>query len=312
MAMGIYRVTSNTFYLDDLEIMDYVEGTGAAFEESSYEVVKGRSRQIGLSFEPADTSCRSAVYESSDESIATVNNLGVVTGVKEGTVTITATPSLKSLPPVSAQVTVMNVLPERIEITPEEVTIPAGGHIFINAKVMPEDAGNPKVLFSSDDRSVATVDEWGEIVAVAEGSTVIRAVSEERSDIICEIPVTVTSRSVMKQIHVSPAGNDGNDGSVSAPVQTLQRARELVRQSNQTMSGDIEIILADGYYLQTETLALDEQDGGRDQHYVVYRHEGEGEAIIGGRRVITGFSLYDKERIFMWQMRRGWRRDSCL
>ncbi len=197
---------------------------------------------------------------------------------------------------MSTQVTVTNVLPEKIEITPEEVTLPSGGHLFIDAKVMPEDVGNPKVIFSSDDRSVATVDEWGEIVAVAEGNTVIRAVSEERPEISCEIPVKVTARSVMKQIYVSPEGNDGNDSSMSGPVKTLQRAKELVRQSNQTMSGDIEVILADGYYLQTETLDLNEQDGGKDQHYVVYRHEGQKEAVIGGRRVITGFSLYDKER----------------
>ncbi len=258
MAMGIYKVTSNTFYLDDLEILDYVEGTGAAFAESSYEVVKGRNLQLGLSFEPADTSCRSAVYTSSDESIATVDNLGIVTGLTEGTVTITATPSLKSLPPVSTQVTVTNVLPERIEVTPETVTIPAGGHLFVNAKVLPEDTGNPKVIFSSDNRGVATI--------------------------------------VMKQIYVSPRGDDGGDGSASGPVKTLERAKELVRQNNQNMTGDIEVILADGYYLQTETLALDEQDGGREQHYVVYRHEGQGEAVIGGRRVITGFSLYDKEK----------------
>ncbi len=296
MAMGIYKVTSNTFYLDDLEILDYVEGTGAAFAESSYEVVKGRNLQLGLSFEPADTSCRSAVYTSSDESIAMVDNLGIVTGLTEGTVTITATPSLKSLPPVSTQVTVTNVLPERIEVTPETVTIPAGGHLFVNAKVLPEDTGNPKVIFSSDNRGVATVDEWGEIVAAGEGSTVIRVVSEERPEIFAEIPVTVTARNVMKQIYVSPRGDDGGDGSASGPVKTLERAKELVRQNNQNMTGDIEVILADGYYLQTETLALDEQDGGREQHYVVYRHEGQGEAVIGGRRVITGFSLYDKEK----------------
>ena len=59
------------------------------------------------------------------------------------------------------------------------------------------------------------------------------------------------------------------------------------------MTGDIEVILADGYYNQTQTFALNEKDGGTNQHYVVYRHEGEGEAVIGGKRDITGFTVYD-------------------
>ena len=296
LGLGVYKTTANTFYLDDFEIKDYVEGISAAFSQETYEVVKGKTKQLNLVFTPEDTSRRSASFSSSDEKVATVNNLGVVTGVAEGTATITAVPSLTGLPSVTAQVTVTNVQPEKVVVSPESLTLPEGGHQFITASVEPAETGNPTVLFTSDNPSVAVVDEWGEVVAVGEGTAVVTAFSEEKPEVASRIPVTVTPRSVMMSIYVSPEGSDDGDGSRSGPVKTLQKAQELVRANNKNMTGDIEVVLADGYYLQTSTFALNEQDGGANNHYVVYRHEGDGKAVIGGKRDITNFNVYDPEK----------------
>jgi dimethylargininase len=47
---------------------------------------------------------------------------------------------------------------------------------------------------------------------------------------------------------VSPNGNDTNPGTQAAPVRTPQRAQQLVRALNTAMSGDVTVVLANGFY----------------------------------------------------------------
>ena len=43
-------------------------------------------------------------------------------------------------------------------------------------------------------------------------------------------------------IYVSPSGSDSGDGSRQSPVESLFRARELVREKNGNMTGDISVM----------------------------------------------------------------------
>ncbi|MGN1298367.1 MAG: Ig-like domain-containing protein [Candidatus Scatovivens sp.] len=54
----------------------------------------GNDRQLTLTTTPSNATRTYLSYESSDESIATVNNNGIVTGVSKGTVTITVTDNI--------------------------------------------------------------------------------------------------------------------------------------------------------------------------------------------------------------------------
>ena len=69
-------------------------------------------------------------------------------------------------------------------------------------------------------------------------------------------------------VYVSPGGSDDNPGTVASPVQTLQKAQQLVRRSNANMTSDITVTLADGYYRMTSPLTLDPSDSGTNSHNV--------------------------------------------
>ena len=62
--------------------------TGISFS-STYEVYAGRTTLLTPVFTPSDASYKNVEWSSADETIATVDELGNVTGVKEGTVKIT-------------------------------------------------------------------------------------------------------------------------------------------------------------------------------------------------------------------------------
>lgn len=63
--------------------------TKMTFTSTSSSIRVGKDLQMKLQMQPSNASVDSITYTSSDESVATVNQNGIVTGVSKGTVTIT-------------------------------------------------------------------------------------------------------------------------------------------------------------------------------------------------------------------------------
>lgn len=122
------------------------------------------------------------MWNSSDESIATVDQSGLVTAISEGTAIITA-----SAERVSGNATVIVAKPApvvgSIEVGPPEVTLVRGGTQQYLATVF-DVHGNPMnadVTWSSSDESVATIDQSGLATAISEGTAIITATIESVS-----------------------------------------------------------------------------------------------------------------------------------
>jgi hypothetical protein len=92
-------------------------------------------------------------------------------------------------------------------------------------------------------------------------------------------------------VYVSPSGSDANNGpSTGQPVQTLQRAREIVRGLDGNMSGDITVQLADGYYRLTRPLTLTSADSGTNGHTVVWAAASGARPVVVGSTRLTGWT----------------------
>lgn len=70
---------------------DNVAVTGMAVDPTTLTVAEGATGNIVANVVPVNATNKSVTFTSSDEAIATVNAQGVVTGVAEGSTTITAT-----------------------------------------------------------------------------------------------------------------------------------------------------------------------------------------------------------------------------
>ncbi len=142
--------------------------------ESEIEVVRGETHTLSakLSVGKADF-----VWTSSDESVATVDEKGVVTAHSLGTATITATTDDKS---AFCEITV--VLPANIPVFEDdrqELFILQTNTFAINSKVLYNgEEVEADVTFASDDESIATVDENGLVTGVALGNTFIQVVAD--------------------------------------------------------------------------------------------------------------------------------------
>ena len=78
-----------------------------------------------------------------------------------------------------------------VKINPEEINLFQGQSQDLNVKVLPITAENKSVVWSSEDETVATVNEEGTVTGVAEGTTTVKAISAENAEIYGECSVKV-------------------------------------------------------------------------------------------------------------------------
>ncbi len=153
----------------------------------------GGASQLKANVLPESANNKLVLWKSEDESIATIDEAGNITALKVGIVTISATAQDGSGVTGKCVLTINNatVLVNAVVITPASADMQIGGTLELVHNVMPNDATNKDVLWSSSDESVATVDQTGKVTAVKDGKVSIFATSVDGSDIKGESVITV-------------------------------------------------------------------------------------------------------------------------
>ena len=127
-------------------------------------------------------------YKSSDESVATVTQNGVITAVGVGTVEITAEHSFSKKTGVLELTIKEDAL--RIEIPEEQATIYEGEQISMKPVVRSTGFNVVNLVYSSENEGVAQINSDGIITAVDAGKTVVR-VTDTNSGEKAEMEITV-------------------------------------------------------------------------------------------------------------------------
>ena len=164
----------------------------------------GQDLAVSATILPDNADDLGIIWTSSDSSIATVAQskgksvvMGVVTGVSEGVVTITARSSANEALLDTCVVTVIQspvVIPTSIVLDPASASIKVGEEISIIAIVTPDEAENKTVTWVSNNPSVAVVDQNGNVTGVAEGTVTITVISNADPTVTAQIMVTVTAQ----------------------------------------------------------------------------------------------------------------------
>ena len=148
--------------------------TGVRLNKTSLSFTgTGSSQILTATVSPSNATNKTLTWSSSNTSVATVSN-GVVKAVGFGTATITAKSNNGKT--ASCSVTVNPIQPTGIKATPETSTLYGlNGTVRLSANVMPSNATNKAVTWSSRNTSVATVSSDGTVKAVGYGTAVITA-----------------------------------------------------------------------------------------------------------------------------------------
>ena len=129
----------------------------------------------------------SYTYRSSNPSIAAVGDDGTITAKLTGKTTVTVTS--RSHPDLFAYCVVTVVSPpSALTLSSAEMLLPVGGTGWLTAEVSP--AGTPTtVSFTSNDESIATVNDVGLVTAVSAGTVIIRAETHNGHYDLCYVKV---------------------------------------------------------------------------------------------------------------------------
>lgn len=170
-------------YLDDSDftitiIKPTIEPTSLSVVPNILNMEVGDTDELVAIILPEDTEAKGVTWTSSDETIATVNSVGVVTGVAEGMCFITATstynPDLTDFCTVTVRPKFIPV--QEIVVDPTDIIIYVGDDPSeLKATVNPADATNREIVWSSSDVNIATVDQNGFVTPVAPGTCQVLA-----------------------------------------------------------------------------------------------------------------------------------------
>ena len=150
----------------------------------------GGSRQLGYAVQPDTASIQDVTWSSSDTRIATVDENGLVTGVKRGRVNIRATAADGSGKSRSIQIEVQQA-PEAIQLNKAEVSVKVKHNVQLTPTVLPKDVNNKSVTWASSDESIATVSANGSVRGVKAGTCDIICISKVNPDVQAAARVTV-------------------------------------------------------------------------------------------------------------------------
>ncbi len=135
---------------------------------------------------------RTVNWSSADPRRATVSETGIVTGISEGTVVITA--SAKAKPDIAKSAT-LTVTPKptahALRVTPENVSLTVGETQQLSVAVTADEGVDRSVTFTSGNPAVAAVTATGLITAIAPGTAPIRVASVVDTTLFVAIGVAV-------------------------------------------------------------------------------------------------------------------------
>lgn len=194
-------------------------------------------------------------WTSSDESIATVDETGLVTAVAPGEVDVTVTIQNSNLTD-TCHITVV-VLPEGITAK-ENMELAVGSTENVDAVMTPEDATGVAVFYESDNEEIATVDEDGLVTAVSEGECVITsylasdAVSTDESAVDPEMLVVADSEKAMTTVTVT-AGENATPEPTEATTEEPAEATTPAAPVNFVLKGKNSVYAGSGIQLSPVT-----------------------------------------------------------
>lgn len=184
------------------EAKPVVHVTGVSVSPATLSLGVGDSSYLTAKVSPSNAANQNVTWKSSNTSVATVNSSGRVSGVKAGSATITVTTEDGGY---SAYCSVtVGVAVTGISVSPTSRTLTEGDSYTLTLSVFPYNASNKNVTWSSNNTTVATVDSYGTVKAVKEGSATITAKSEDGGfTATCQITV-VKATVAVTGVSVSP------------------------------------------------------------------------------------------------------------
>ncbi len=213
--------------------------TGVSLSPTSLSLDVGGSSSLTATISPSNATNKSVTWTSSASAVASVSNAGLVTGLKEGSATITVTTADGGFA-ATCEVSVHNVAVTGVSLNKTSETAYVGSSFSLTATVQPTNATNKGVSWTSSDTSVATVNSSGVVNPLVAGTTIITVTTTDGGfTASCTVTVQTGKSSLQKAYE---ACEDLSSGSYTS--------------SAYTFTGYITAMVSNNFYVQDGAYGL--------------------------------------------------------
>ena len=243
------------------EESDPVAVTGVKLSFTTLTQKIGTSFTLVATIEPANATNKTVTWSSSNSTVASVTNMGVVQAKAAGTADITVTTADGGYTATcSFTVTTEDVPLTGLKVTPAETHIKVGQAGTLNVKYEPVTATHKEVAWETSDAAIVTVDQDGNIKGVAVGEATITVASKTNASIkaTCKVivdPATAVEDAVFASVVIAPNPFDNQLRIVNSELRgtyALLNAQGVVVRSGNMDGREIVIETSDltsGLYL---------------------------------------------------------------
>ncbi|AQS18342.1 beta strand repeat-containing protein [Clostridium beijerinckii] len=201
-----------------------VHPTSVSLNKADDAITAGGTDALTATVSPSNATNKNVTWTSSNTNVATVDSNGVVTGVNAGSAIIIAT-TVDGSKKATCTVTVTGtttVHPTSVSLNKADDAITAGGTDALTATVLPSNATNKNVTWTSSNTNVATVDSNGVVTGVNAGSAVIVASTVDGSKkATCTVTVTGTTTVHPTSVSLNKADDAITAGGTDALTATV-------------------------------------------------------------------------------------------
>ena len=182
-------------------------------EPAEASITEKTSLHLSANITPEDVTDPTVTWASSDESVATVDEEGMVSALQPGAVTITAS-TVNGLTATSTVKVVAAAIPVKtITLTRTKVDIELGRSITLRPNISPANATDKSVTWTSSDEKVATVSSTGVVNTQTLGTATITVTTTNGLSATCAVTVVPRTEIVGGLIYeiIPGGGEDGKD-----------------------------------------------------------------------------------------------------
>ena len=201
---GQFRKQLKVYVSNDIDMPKIVSGdVTITINSTSNTLAVGASSSLTYTVNPSNANVGKITWTSSDPNVVSVDSNGTITGIKEGTATITATASNGVTGSISIQV---GAVVTDITILTPVINLVINQSEILSPTVVPDNAIDKTLTYTAVDPTIVSV------ITNADGSATITGLSVGVTTITVQSANGI-SKSVTVTVSNSSGGNDGGSSS---------------------------------------------------------------------------------------------------
>ena len=174
-----------------VNVVDKIDLKGITLNKTNLTLKEKGSETLKVTFNPGNATNKKITWKSSNTSVVTVDNNGLVKALKPGSATVTVISNDGGYVATSkVTVEALSKKVSGVNLDKKELNLVAGEETSLKVNVTPSYAENKNVKWESSDEKIVTVKD-GVVIAKRKGTAEIKVITEDGElEAICKVNVT--------------------------------------------------------------------------------------------------------------------------